>query len=98
MWQRMLEVIGSVIEPEAHSGGLVRHRVNKALAPLFTFPVSLRVDAYKKSVLTSATWLSWCWTLSQEQVDSFLSWNGRSLRQMLRLRRSPERLFPGPLE
>ena len=74
VWERKLEFIGSVIEPGAHSGGAVRHRTQKASSvfckwkPLLCNPnLSLkeRVKAFGTSTLSSATWLSGCWTLSK---------------------------------
>ena len=78
VWERKLEFIGSVIEPGAH-GGAVRHRTQKASSvfckwkPLLCNPnLSLkeRMKAFGASILSSASWLSGCWTLSKQQKQA----------------------------
>ena len=70
-WELSLEFIGLVSEPGAHGGGAGRHRTKEAssvFCSLKPFPcnplilLSERVKAYRVSVLSSATWLSGCWT------------------------------------
>ena len=97
-WERKLEFIGSVIEPGAHSGGAVRHRTQKASSvfckwkPLLCNPnLSLkeRMKAFGASTLSSATWLSGCWTLSKQQEQASESWCARLLSQMVGFKRNP---------
>ena len=92
------EFIGSVIEPGAHSGGAVRHRTQKASSvfckwkPLLCNPnLSLkeRMKAFGASTLSSATWLSGCWTLSKHQEQASESWCARLLSQMVGFKRDP---------
>ena len=68
-----------MIEPGAHSGGAVRHRTQKAFSvfckwkPLLCNPnLSLKekAKAFGASTLSSATWLSGCWTLSKQQEQA----------------------------
>ena len=98
VWERKLEFIGSVIEPGAHSGGAVRHRTQKASSvfckwkPLLCNPnLSLkeRMTAFGASTLSSATWLSGCWTLSKQQEQASESWCARLLSQMVGFKRNP---------
>ena len=93
-----LEFIGSVIEPGAHSGGAVRHRAQKASSvfykwkPLLCNPnLSLkeRMKAFGASTLSSATWLSGCWTLSKQQEQASESKCARLLSQMVGFKRNP---------
>ena len=93
-----LEFVGSVIEPGAHSGGAVRHRTQKASSvfckwkPLLCNPnLSLkeRMKAFGASTLSSATWLSGCWTLSKQQEQASESWCARLLSQMVGFKRNP---------
>ena len=88
----------SVIEPGAHSGGAVRHRTQKASSvfckwkPLLCNPnLSLkeRMKAFGASTLSSATWLSGCWTLSKQQEQASVSWCARLLSQMVGSKRNP---------
>ena len=81
----------------------VRHRTKKTSLvfcnwkPLLCNPaisLSQRVKAHGMSVLSSATWLSGCWTLAKQQEDSFSSWNARLLSQMAAFRHN--RRAPSP--
>ena len=74
VWEWKLEFIGSVIVPGTHSGGAVRHRTQKASSVFCkwkrllcnpTLSLKERMKAFGASTLSSATWLSGCWTLSK---------------------------------
>ena len=93
-----MEKIWSVIEPDARSGGAVRHRTQKASSvfckwkPLLCNPnLSLkeRMKAFVATTLSSATWLSGCWTLSKQQENASESWCARLLSQMVGFKRNP---------
>ena len=97
-WERKLEFLGSVIEPGAHIGGAVRHRTQKASSvfckwqPLLcnpNVPLKERVKAFGAITLSSATWLSGCWTLSKQQEQASESWCARLLSQMVGFKRDP---------
>ena len=92
VWERKLEFIGSVIEPGAHRGGAVRHRSQKASSVFCKWKalprnpnlsLKKRMDAFGASVISSATWLSGCWTLSKQQEQASESWCARLLSQMV---------------
>ena len=97
-WERKLEFLGSVIEPGAHSGGAVRHCTQKASSvfckwqPLLcnpNVPLKERVKAFGAITLSSATWLSGCWTLSKQHEQASESWCARLLSQMVGFKRDP---------
>ena len=76
----------------------MRHRTQKASSvfckwkPLLCSPnLSLkeRMKAFGASTLSSATWLSGCWTLSKQQEQASESWCARLLSQMVGFKRNP---------
>ena len=79
----------------------MRHRTQKASSvfckwkPLLCNPnlsLKRRMEAFGASTLSSATWLSGCWTLSkQEQLSE--SWCARLLSQMVGFKRNPHDNF-----
>ena len=48
-----------------------------------------RMKAFRVSTLSSATWLSGCWTLSKSQEQMSESWCARLLSQMVGFKRNP---------
>ena len=92
VWERKLEFIGSVIEPAQWRSGTAPFAAS--VFGLFAngnpnLSLKERVNAFSARALSSATWLSGCWTLSKQQEQASESWCARLLSQMVGFERDP---------